>query len=248
MRWDKKPPIGTPINFSHPLGKGLIVSYLVNEGGGRWAFDLALKNQAVLTVGTWHLKGMNFPGSGLPGLDSTVTRFPTIGTGPYTMIYGVNPTSVSSVQSVGAFDTYAPAWIVDSGGALDIYHNGYKGASTSVLSVGKDYQIGFVRRSTGANDTYYYINGIQDATTITHGDNLGVPSIYRIGNDNFGNCLNGIILYNYMWNRALLRSEMEWIYAQPFDMFTPSKRYWVGISVAPPTGKMPKVLFQSRMM
>ena len=39
-RWSEKPPVGTQINWGHPLAAGLVGAWLVNENGGKTLRDL----------------------------------------------------------------------------------------------------------------------------------------------------------------------------------------------------------------
>ena len=49
-KWTFKPPLGAKVNFSHPLAKGLVGLWLMNEGGGNKVYDLSgNENHGTLT-------------------------------------------------------------------------------------------------------------------------------------------------------------------------------------------------------
>lgn len=49
-----KPALGTQINWSHPLARGLVGCWLLNEGGGDWVNDLSGNgNTGTITGATW---------------------------------------------------------------------------------------------------------------------------------------------------------------------------------------------------
>ena len=55
--WTSKPPIGSQIDWSHPLAKGLVGCWLMNEGGGNVVNDIARRNN-----GTNYGISKNIPG------------------------------------------------------------------------------------------------------------------------------------------------------------------------------------------
>ena len=50
--WRSKPPIGSQIDYSHPLAKGLVGCWLMNEGGGKSVRDLARNMNGTLVGDT----------------------------------------------------------------------------------------------------------------------------------------------------------------------------------------------------
>jgi len=57
-RWSTKPPVGTQINWGHPLGNGLVSCFIFNEQAGAQCFDLATGGIAKNTIGAepWAVK------------------------------------------------------------------------------------------------------------------------------------------------------------------------------------------------
>src|SRR3990167_11398888 len=52
LNW--KPPAGASVDWSHSLSRELVGFWLFNENGGLRAFDIARKNDGILTGGpTW---------------------------------------------------------------------------------------------------------------------------------------------------------------------------------------------------
>lgn len=66
--WTTKPPLGSTINWGHPLAKGLVGCWLMNEGSGRKVKDAALKNDGIITNALWKPTrrgvGLYFDGTG----------------------------------------------------------------------------------------------------------------------------------------------------------------------------------------
>lgn len=76
-----KPPIGSTVNWSHPLSKGLVGAWLMNEGAGNRINDLSKnKNNLINTNANWITtnknKSLNFN-----GIDSVLISEKTSNTG-----------------------------------------------------------------------------------------------------------------------------------------------------------------------
>src|SRR2546421_50667 len=50
--WLMKPPVGTQINFGHPLAKGLVGCWLFNEFGGKLVSNGLFRNHGTLSGAT----------------------------------------------------------------------------------------------------------------------------------------------------------------------------------------------------
>ena len=49
--WDIKPPVGSQINWGHPLAQGLVGCWLMNEGGGKRLQDLYSNSLSTMNTG-----------------------------------------------------------------------------------------------------------------------------------------------------------------------------------------------------
>lgn len=52
--WSSKPPINSQINWSHPLSRGLVGCWLMNEGGGNIVRDLTNRQNGLNSGGIWN--------------------------------------------------------------------------------------------------------------------------------------------------------------------------------------------------
>lgn len=201
MKWSCKPPLGVPINWRHPLAKGLVGYWLMNENGGTHVADLSGNgNHGTLT-------GMAFPGTPTSGW--TAGR-----DGPALALDGTN--DYVQIGDVGALDgipamtlfvwavaslLYADKCLVSKSGTTDSKNRfqmglggtGYGGTDDITLSVtdaanqygyttGNVVQVGvlncymmvFDGRTTG-NDARLklYLNALQQP--ITWGAGVTIP-------------------------------------------------------------------------
>src|SRR3990167_1898944 len=59
--WTTKPPIGARINWGHPLSKGLVGCWLMNEGMGQRVTNIALNKQGTFVNSpTWNINRVKF--------------------------------------------------------------------------------------------------------------------------------------------------------------------------------------------
>ena len=50
---DTKPPVGSTLNWGHPLSKGLVGCWMMNEGGGNLVNDIASKYNGTNSGAVW---------------------------------------------------------------------------------------------------------------------------------------------------------------------------------------------------
>ncbi len=120
-RWIQKPPLGTPINWGHPLAQGLVGCWLMNEGGGLYAFDSSGRNNkgALTNLPLWYPgksgTALSFDGS-YDHVDTTIINGVAglVANGPYTVCVwaltrtgGVRATILGDWNSAGAENSLA---------------------------------------------------------------------------------------------------------------------------------------------
>jgi len=235
-----KPQLGRRLDFNHPLSRGLIGCWLMNEGAGEYVGDLS-GNRNIFDDWT---NSPTWVGQGIKFVDADNKRIVcnspslnlNIGTGPYTLVVFAQ-IDISGINSLLAFGEYDPFWYVNGSEQLLIYDGGNKTVSSGTVTIGRKQQIVFCRRSTAANDTEYFIDGISAGLT-THEDSISIGATLAIGasyDGSGGYDLDGIVYSVFMWNRALTASEIASLYAEPFQMFEEDE---IGLLAAATIGKL----------
>lgn len=229
-----QPPVGTSINKNHPLAKGLVGCWLLNEGGGKKAIDSSGMNQlegvvSSSSVFTVKQRGscVSFP-SGANSMVNLGTQpiFSTL-TGNMTLSAWINTSTVGSgVRNItGVFGAGSSGTIFDinrTAGKLDgTWANTVIATGSVVLSINTWYHVVMVRYgSTGSWTCDFYINGVLDNSTsgIATNPNAGTFGIIGALASNsapFFGFINDVKMYN----RALSASEIRQLYTSPYSMF-----------------------------
>lgn len=216
----KQPPIGTPINFNHPLSKGLICCYLLNEGGGQQAINSANKaRNGVLSNGAvFNIRQRGSCGAFLTDSDVVVCSCPAF-SAQMTVSAWFLALNFSAFRGI----VWSNYWYLayDTINRIDNYIQD---------SLGGGHQSGF---PTGlAFDTWYhvaltydgatqaiYINGVQRSTLSWTGA-IASSNVFTIGNEPaFSTYLNGYVQDVHLYDRALSHQEIRQLYANPYQMF-----------------------------
>lgn len=237
-----QPPLGTPINRSHPLAQGLVGCWLLNEGGGLRARDSTRLNKVdgALTASTFvnSAQGscVTFNGSGGYVSMNTAADYPNLNLpGALTIIANINTTAASSAHSIfsdcnsGAtsfqyvFEAFRTPTKLSFGQGTAIVAT----STGATLAVNTWYRVGVVRSGgTGAWTVKFYVNGRLDTTVSAIATNPGVQAgtaIGRLGAFN-GQYWIGLINRVMVYNRALTDTEMMQDYINPLDMFILKKK------------------------
>lgn len=228
-----QPPLGKPLNKSHPLSKGLVGCYLLNEGGGKVAKDSTQLN----TIGDGSLgagavfavkqKGQCASLSGTtsridlgaaPSLVGTaLTTNCTFSAWINTSTITIGERSIMSTANNGtAFDINRTAAKLNV-----IWNNVNILTSTASLVIGTWYHVAMIRQgATGSWGSSIYINGVLDSSVSAVATNPATSaSNASIGSLSTAFLFNGFI-NNVMWyNRALSQTEIQQLYISPYSMF-----------------------------
>lgn len=242
-----KPPVGTQLNLSHPLAKGLTGCWLLNESGGAVLNDISGNNNQVTLASapTWGPNKLSFNGSSQFGYISSPPA--SLKPAALTVAGWVKANSLSGIQPVVAecptgmagdgrgyylqIGTNASFTIGNSPGGG--FHSA-TGAST--LTTGKWYHLVGTYDGTALK---VYVNGVLDGTTstsvtISYTDAASggpSPQTFYIAGLHLNasgqldpanmDLLNGDIGYVYIYNRALSAAEVQQLYTAPFAFLTP---------------------------
>lgn len=229
-RWTSKPPLGSTIDWSHPLSKGLVGCWLMNEGGGLRLNDISGKintgvftNPPIWTVGKTG-KCLNFNGTSnyitLPDVESL-----QMGTKNFTFEAWVYPTNFGSWSSFIGAEAQGASFGCANGvlkvtkvDSVDAPDSGV----TLPLNKWSHCAVTFNNILTTSNLKYYY-NGNLVATV-----DFNVDFTAGRASNLLGLRLAGGLHYFYgkmdivrIWNRALSPQEIRTLYQDPYCFINP---------------------------
>jgi len=230
-----KPIRGIRINKSHPLARGLVGYWLLNEGTGSKVFDLSGNGNTGTLQGDTHFtsgrfgSALQFDGDG-DNVNFGNAIFSTggeISTEDFTIVLSVNTTE-------GAANQYVISKHVDSENRIYInIQTDYLLLYAEVLDTaillfgntglgvdsGQFTHLAFVapRGKTPA----IYKNGVSQYLTHTlcNAGDVSNSGDFLIGGRS-AYYFNGIVEYTMIFNRALSPSEISQLYREPFAMFS----------------------------
>lgn len=239
MKYRSKPPLGTQLDWSHPLNKGLAGFWLFNEGHGNKVNDLSMnRNTGTLTSMAFPpttASGWN-PGRNGVGLNfDGVNDYVDAGNNASLNITG-NMTISAWIKIPSAPATY-PGIVTkrESDGTV-----GYVlalNANNAILFLLKIEGVSKIATSqTFSLNTWHHVVGVyNNITMVTYVDGTaGNPSnvngsisissnALKIGVSHLGAYFNGTIDEVRIYNRALSASEVQQLYIDPYCMFMESK-------------------------
>lgn len=213
----QKPYRGIQLNRSHPLSRGLVGAWVMNEGSGDIIHDLSGNGRTSTLTGnsgfSWVPGGINFA----DGSDEYFTITP-----------GINLTGAFTVATrFTAYVDYYPAFCGGGTGSyLRVNSNwnmgvirfktetGFQLINTTPPTEGVAANWVFARNGSGV--TSCYLDGVDDSTGNTQ---TGTFSIDKIGTSYSIHYWDGDIEYLYVYNRTLTPSEIAWLHREPYAMF-----------------------------
>lgn len=240
-----KPPLGTPLNSSSPLARGLVGLWCMNEGGGKTLSNSVKTGDLALTNNTWSISPF---GSALSGAGTMVGTVAVAAGSPLDVIgtaisYGgwVYPTATGVFQLViedsnGAGDSnrHFSVFLDASGGSflyVDLLGSFFEPLLSTPWVVN---QWNHVFITWDGSNARCYINGVLSNTTSFAGTMVSMSgaSIYigeDVPNSNFG--LFGRADMTEVYNRTLSASEVKQLAGYgPFSMFQPQTQVFLDSS------------------
>jgi len=236
-----KPYRGTQLNKTHPLARGLVGAWIMNEGVGSLVNDsIGYSDGSVWrNVPVWTPDGILFDSTLDQRIDITSPGIGAIGVSNYTVFATVTQKSVATNQGLIAFDNYNPTWVIDANGTLRIYDGGNKGNTTLSVFDNVKTSVAWVRNSIASGGLSQYVNGVRDLNSYTHSDSILSPTTLVFGSDRVGGTnttYNGIIHNVYIFNVALTPSEISQLHQNPYAMFQQPTPVWMMGDSGTPTG------------
>lgn len=243
-----QPPLGTPINKSHPLAQGLVGCWIFTEGGGQKSFDsMGLNPVGTLTNGAIFKVGQRGQCVSLDGVNDYVnvgTNSPlTSLTGAITIISWAKPTDFLNFNSIigktgnggTATNIAAPfdCYLKQTSGVLTLVRGNGTGttlgtnyrdvAATSAPTVNVWTHLAVTQPAPANNSTVnFYYNGV-----LISSPPLSFSQSCADGGNNalIGSRTDGATkfkgLINGVWiyNRALSQTEIRQHYINSYQMF-----------------------------
>lgn len=245
---DKKPPLGSQINWSHPLSKGLVGCWLMNEGGGN-PVNLVTRDAFVVNQATWvntkRGAGMRVASdTSSPGLSLVASNdfkknnvtivwfgsyFSIVGGVPNTRLFSVDYDNANSAPYISYGFLRSADYTIGFGwnnGSYQSYVTGdivsYNKPIMAVLAIGSkadSYIDGVLKNSSSAVGNISY----SATTRILVGNNSSIPVL-----------TNSDIYYGLIYSRALSPSEIQQLYIEPYCFIAPQRRRFFSTSGTPP--------------
>jgi len=224
-----KPPRGIRVNKTHPLAKGLIGCWLMNEGTGGKVYDLSGNgNHGTLEGDTHWVPGRYGPCLSFDGdrdgvdcgfvHDACVNNF-TITLWEYPAIQD-NDMSFAGTRTASntGWSVQHSTWLGDKAG-LQFTIQGVGGYQTSIprfIDFGVWSHIAYVYNGTSIS---FFHNGLfkqtRDVGTMTPVGDLLIGAQGPISVGPFNGLIDDVMLFN----RVLTSAEIASLYADPFQMF-----------------------------
>ena len=246
--WSSKPPVGSVVDWSHPLSRGLVAVFLMNEGGGlkvRNLADSTFNKYSEILPGSTTNWATSKRGKSIRDTGSNTTSYITLGTTPVSirnscsivMGYRKTDTTNRAAYAFGSLDNGAASRIVchlpySDGTIYWDFGNATEGdgrVSVAGLTFGND--IWCFIGSNGLHAIYQNgkLRASNNSTKVLSSDY--VLSILGIGN--VASQYSDLAEYTffYMYNRALSPSEIQQLYIDPY-CFIESPKPWYVTAVA----------------
>ncbi len=237
----QKPPLGSMIDWSHPLAQGLVGCFLLNENGGLQIWDLVNKLSLPLDSGTvW---GTASGGTGI--LHNAGSRgVHTLCPAP--LLVNIPLTLLWQGWKIGTLSNFGPIFGIDchDGGSspfnacnisfnssatgINCFNSATGGSNNHTYSFASNIpstgraQIGFIwgPQGTGGAGSYQigYVNGLGGSGDSTQSSGLVTyaSSKIRLGDDG-GTNPNILSEFALIYNVAQSDQNMKWIFAEPYD-------------------------------
>lgn len=218
---DMKPQLGRQLNNGHPLARGLVGYWLMNEGGGININDLSgNKISGILGGNVSWISGkfgaaLDFPGASADAIEPGKPVFDC--SKPFSFSVWINPDSGGSQHAIITKYTGGASGLLlrrDAVTTLDIWLTNYSLQLNSTVNSGSWYHVFVTYNGTS---TYVYVNAILDSAT-PYTRTLSETGNLQIGKSELGN-YNGQLDMLIIWQRYFPASEIASLYREPFQMF-----------------------------
>lgn len=256
-RWTSKPPMGSQIDWEHPLAKGLVGVWLMNENGGKTAKNLLDSNKFVLSnnaVWSNNKKGAGIKTQGTSNYAVLTNPTPKLKPAKdvtliwYGSILGNMASSVNNPRLVNMhyddidsspYSCYGIIRLSADNDAIRFVWNNGTSQGTSIQNYIPSSEYGnlvMFALTIGRAGANFYKNGIKNSTSNTNVGTISysatslliIGSTYAQPTNNDSNSITNSIL---IYDRNLSQSEINQLYQNPY-CFIKSPTIWSKFSTA----------------
>ena len=229
----QKPFRGMQINKSHPLARGLVGCWVMNEATGDKIFDLSGYDNHGTNVGSkWIARGLDLVSTNSDYIDCT-NIIESEGIGLLTISATIQPGKSHTgyeniVNKAYGVSTPYNTWAMRFDNAGHIRFEITNTTPTRVLTIGST----VISQTTPTNvicvyngiDLRIYINGVLDNTPAPQSGNIVSGRGYSVFIGKWGESAShydGLIGNVALHNRNLSVEEVAWLHREPYAMFQP---------------------------
>ena len=228
-----KPVLGSQLRSGHPLAKGLVGCWLMNEGGGGGKpYNLLRFQLGVVNTPEW-TSGIHGSALHFTAVDNdylyTASKPSEFKSNQYmTMLVWFKLDTVAASQGLSTMGWSSSntsnlrlLFFSSTGGLLTVSH--YNAADcNSTYAISANVWYCAVAVWDGANGNKLYVNGVlraSNATAVLADTNINRCGLGIIATQTIKLPLNGKISNAYWWNCALSASKIAQLYRESFPMF-----------------------------
>lgn len=237
-----QPPLGTPLNASHPLAKGLVACWLLNEGGGQKIYNRSGFKNTLGTLANGAVFKQTARGSAL-SCDGTndYASFTTLSsylniTSSCSFSWWINISAQPGANvwyrmidhyggaiAAGSPYSYYMGYVDVSGVKKLSFNYGTSGGFNInyTLTVGQWHHLTYVHND-GTDVDSCYVNGVLVGTATSQTQNPAsklTSPLFLMSEDGSGKYVNGFMQDVKIYNRALSGAEVQQLYTSPYCMF-----------------------------
>ena len=237
-----KPPLGIPIDPSHPLAKGLVGYWPMLENGGVITQDASLNGNTGTIVGATWVAGKFGPCLSFDGSD-VVTTGVTFNNPQFTYSFWAKSNVATGGPYYALFEGAARTrniGIKEATYKWQVWEN--KLIGDNAIVAGTWYHVVYTHNGTTGK---LYIDAIEEDSkeySLLSGGAFGIGA-YNPASPayNFNGLIDDVMLYN----RALSAREIADLYTNPFGMSQPTFSVWwySGIGGEPPVTSIPIFMY-----
>jgi hypothetical protein len=230
-----KPPLGSQIDWAHPLSRGLVGAWMMNEGAGIRTINLINNSTGILTNGAYFSKGgISFDGANdFVALPLKRTMLETAQT---TIVFSLYPLTTNNYNQTirvgdgwGSFDfhTTSTGEVYCGIDTPDRFDPGSLPAGT--VTIRKDnvfvFTHGFQVPGVSTGMGKFYKNGKLLASKAILASTASWVTL-NVGM-NSTDTINGSVKYVYVFNRALSPQEIQQLYIDPYSFIKRSYKLYL---------------------
>jgi len=233
-----KPPFGVRLKTGHPLAKGLVGCWVMNEGDGGIVNDLSGNGTigTLVNAPTWSGGNLNFVQASEQYIDLGTDDIFKLQ--EHTILMSVNkitgydfPLFTREYITSDGYEWHLGIDYANSGNiSFAYYDTGIRGWYTvnTNLTVGVDYDLGLVWDKYNSKMKVYLDGVLFGENSTTNGEIKHAVRATKIAGRGYNtNTYGGAIGYTYVYNRVLTASEIASIRREPYSMFEIETPLWM---------------------